>query len=92
MTLYYSTPDNKIKIYNDDYLEVKLDEKADLIVTSPPYNVDINYENYIVRLITTKEQHEVLKKLGITIQLLPRVSPRSNKVSEFVIRVRPKKR
>lgn len=64
MALYYSTPDNKIKIYNDDYLEVKLDEKADLIVTSLPYNVDINYENYIVKLITTKEQHEVLKKLG----------------------------
>jgi len=46
MTLYYSTPDNNIKIYNNDYLEVKLDDKADLIVTSPPYNVDINYENY----------------------------------------------
>ena len=46
MTLYFSTPDNKIKIYNDNYLEVKLDEKADLIVTSPPYNVNIDYENY----------------------------------------------
>ncbi len=37
-SLNYSTPDNNIKIYNDDYLEVKLDDKADLIITSPPYN------------------------------------------------------
>ena len=37
-----------IYIYNDDILETSVIEKnsIDLIVTSPPYNVDIKYENY----------------------------------------------
>lgn len=37
-----------IYIYNDDILETDVIEKnsVDLIVTSPPYNVDIQYEDY----------------------------------------------
>ena len=53
MVLYYSAPNNNIKIYNDDYLKAKFDDKADLIVTSPPYNVDIKYENYNCLLYTS---------------------------------------
>ena len=39
---------DNIKIYNDDILSTELvkDETIDLIVTSPPYNVDIQYNNY----------------------------------------------
>lgn len=37
-----------IHIYNDDILEIDAidDNSVDLIVTSPPYGVDIKYENY----------------------------------------------
>ncbi len=37
-----------IRIYNDDILKIDAieDDSIDLIVTSPPYNVDIKYENY----------------------------------------------
>lgn len=37
-----------ICIYNDDILRIKAIDKnsIDLIVTSPPYDVDIKYENY----------------------------------------------
>jgi site-specific DNA-methyltransferase (adenine-specific) len=39
---------NSIRIYNDDILKTSAikDNSIDLIVTSPPYNVDIQYENY----------------------------------------------
>lgn len=39
---------DSIYIYNDDFLETDAieDNSIDLIVTSPPYNVDIQYENY----------------------------------------------
>jgi site-specific DNA-methyltransferase (adenine-specific) len=39
---------NSICIYNDDVLETTAigENNVDLIVTSPPYNVDIQYENY----------------------------------------------
>jgi len=44
--LYYS--ENYIKIFNDDILRIScIDEKSvDLIVTSPPYNVDIKYGSH----------------------------------------------
>ena len=37
-----------IRIYCEDFLETKAIEpnSVDLIVTSPPYDVDIKYENY----------------------------------------------
>jgi len=43
---------NSICIYNDDILETNVIEKnsIDLIVTSPPYNVDIKYETYDDRI------------------------------------------
>ncbi len=39
---------DSISIYNDDFLETDAikDDSIDLVVTSPPYNVDIKYENY----------------------------------------------
>jgi site-specific DNA-methyltransferase (adenine-specific) len=39
---------DSIRIYNDDFLKTDalLDNSIDLVVTSPPYNVDIQYENY----------------------------------------------
>jgi len=39
---------DSICIYNDDFLKTDAieDNSIDLIVTSPPYNVDIQYENY----------------------------------------------
>lgn len=37
----------RVTIHNDDILKVDLPENSiDLIVTSPPYDVDIKYENY----------------------------------------------
>lgn len=37
-----------IRVYNDDFLKTNTidNNSVDLIVTSPPYNVDIKYENY----------------------------------------------
>ncbi len=39
---------NDIKIYNDDFITTDCIEEnsIDLIVTSPPYNVDIKYNSY----------------------------------------------
>ena len=44
--LYFSV--NDIKIYNDDFLTMNYMKKnsIDLIITSPPYNVDIKYNSY----------------------------------------------
>jgi len=44
--LYFKT--DSIRIYNDDFLKIGLIEEntIDLVVTSPPYNVDVQYENY----------------------------------------------
>ncbi|HOV31733.1 MAG TPA: site-specific DNA-methyltransferase [Candidatus Hydrogenedens sp.] len=43
---YFQT--NEIKIYNDDFLNFNLieDKSIDLIVTSPPYNLDVKYNSY----------------------------------------------
>ena len=40
--LYFKSPDERIAIINDDFLKVDYIEpnSVDLIVTSPPYNVD----------------------------------------------------
>jgi len=45
-TLYFEA--NSMRIYNDDILRLGSipGESIDLIVTSPPYDVDIKYENY----------------------------------------------
>jgi len=44
--IFYKTDD--IKIINDDYLTSNYiqDEEIDLVVTSPPYNIDIKYNSY----------------------------------------------
>jgi site-specific DNA-methyltransferase (adenine-specific) len=45
--LYFKTDDDKIIIFNDDFLKLDLIKvgSIDLIVTSPPYNVDIPYHS-----------------------------------------------
>jgi len=44
--MYFKT--NSIAIYNEDFLKTDAikESSIDLIVTSPPYNVDVQYENY----------------------------------------------
>jgi len=44
--LFYKIDD--VEIYNDDFLTTKVisEESIDLVVTSPPYNVDIKYNSY----------------------------------------------
>jgi site-specific DNA-methyltransferase (adenine-specific) len=44
--LYFKT--DSIQIYNDDFLETNVikENSIDLVVTSPPYNVDVQYGNY----------------------------------------------
>jgi len=46
--IFYKTSDESILIINDDFLKVDYisRDSIDLIVTSPPYNVDIEYEGY----------------------------------------------
>jgi site-specific DNA-methyltransferase (adenine-specific) len=46
--IFYKTPDADIIIINDDFLKVDYikSDSIDLIITSPPYNVDIKYENF----------------------------------------------
>jgi len=46
--IYFKTKDEKIVIINDDFLKTNLvpPGSIDLIVTSPPYNVDIHYESF----------------------------------------------
>jgi len=45
-TLYFKT--DSIRIYNDDFLKTDVikESSIDLVVTSPPYNVDVQYESY----------------------------------------------
>jgi site-specific DNA-methyltransferase (adenine-specific) len=44
--LYFKT--DSIRIYNDNFLKIaSIEENSiDLVVTSPPYNVDVQYKNY----------------------------------------------
>jgi len=46
--IFYRTPDGSVIIINDDFFKVNYikPNSIDLIVTSPPYNVDIEYEGY----------------------------------------------
>jgi site-specific DNA-methyltransferase (adenine-specific) len=46
--IYYRSDENDILILNDDFLNVNKiqNETIDLIVTSPPYNVDIHYNSF----------------------------------------------
>jgi len=46
--VFYKMPDESIIIINDDFLKIDYikPNSIDLIVTSPPYNVDIEYEGY----------------------------------------------
>ncbi len=45
---FFASADNDIVLINDDFLKVDYvkPNSIDLIVTSPPYNVDIEYEGY----------------------------------------------
>ena len=46
--IYFKSPDEKLAIINDDFLKIDYIKPGsiDLIVTSPPYNVDIRYESF----------------------------------------------
>jgi len=46
--IFYKTPNGSVVVINDDFLKVNYinSDSIDLIVTSPPYNVDIEYEGY----------------------------------------------
>lgn len=46
--VFFKSRDGNLIIINDDFLKTDLipEESIDLIVTSPPYNVDIRYESY----------------------------------------------
>jgi len=46
--IFFEALDGKVKIINDDFLTTDLIEEnsVDLIVTSPPYNVDIHYGSF----------------------------------------------
>jgi len=46
--IFYEALRGKIKIINDDFLTTEMIDKnsIDLIVTSPPYNVDIHYNSF----------------------------------------------
>lgn len=47
MGVFFTAKNGDIVIINDDFLKVELPESSiDLIVTSPPYNVDMNYRTY----------------------------------------------
>lgn len=38
---------HRLKLYNSDFLEINIDKSSiDLIITSPPYNLDIKYSSY----------------------------------------------
>ena len=46
--ILYKAPDGDVIVINDDFLRINYmkPNSIDLIVTSPPYNVDIEYEGY----------------------------------------------
>lgn len=74
----------KIQLYNDDCLKVLLKLKAnsiDLVITSPPYNLGVNYNDYHDKLPESQyiqwlyqvmqQVHRVLKKDGSVFLNLP---------------------
>lgn len=46
--IFFETNDKSITIINDDFIKTKLikENSIDLIVTSPPYNVDVHYSSF----------------------------------------------
>lgn len=46
--IFFETEDGKIKIIHDDFITTNLIEEnsIDLIITSPPYNVNIHYNSF----------------------------------------------
>jgi len=46
--VFYRTPDGSVVVVNDDFLNAGYfrSNSVDLVVTSPPYNVDVVYEGY----------------------------------------------
>ena len=54
--VFFVSADKDVVLINDDFLKVDYikPNSIDLIVTSPPYNVDVHYENYKDRLPYTK--------------------------------------
>jgi len=54
--VFFVSADKDVVLINDDFLKVDYikPNTIDLIVTSPPYNVDIHYENYRDKLPYTK--------------------------------------
>ena len=46
--IYFENKKHKIKIIKDDFIETSLvgNYKVDLIITSPPYNLDIHYNSH----------------------------------------------
>jgi len=74
--IYYKSDENDIFIINDDFLNLTIlnEESIDLVVTSPPYNVDIHYNSFDDRLPYNKylefterwlaKAYELLKKDG----------------------------
>ena len=46
--IFYKAPDDSVIVINDDFLKINYmkPNSIDLIITSPPYNVDIEYEGY----------------------------------------------
>lgn len=46
--VFFTSQDNRLKIICDDFLSTSLVDEGsvDLIVTSPPYNVDVHYNSY----------------------------------------------
>lgn len=46
--IFFETNDKSITIINDDFIKTKLikENSVDLIVTSPPYNVDVHYSSF----------------------------------------------
>jgi len=70
--IFYKTPDGSILIINDDLLSVDYinRDSIDLIVTSPPYNVDIEYEGYRDNIPYEKYLEFTEKWLRVTYKLL----------------------
>jgi len=70
--VFFTSADNDIVLINDDFLKVDYvkPNSIDLIVTSPPYNVDIEYEGYRDNIPYKKYLEFTEKWLRIAYELL----------------------
>ncbi len=70
--IYFRTLDGKITIINDDFLSTELipENSIDLIVTSPPYNVDIHYNSFIDNISYEKYLEFTEKWLSKALKLM----------------------